>query len=173
VQRELAADSEVEAAPSQTLAKCSAIEATSILERIRSDYLACQVFFELGREEVLGQTRFSELHRVSIQNIMHHVRLGDIQHLAACLEKINEAFRAVRADPEALLFAFDGVGGCYIDRVTQQSILAVWESLVTARSAPGQFETGMPVGPLAGPACDIATHAEGQRSDSVSSNESL
>jgi hypothetical protein len=119
--------------PSRALAKCSVDEAALILEHIQSDYLACQVFFELGREEPVERTHFPDLHRISVQEIMHHVRLGDVHQLAACLEQIGEAFRVIRSDPEATLFAFDDMGGCYIDQTTRQSIRSVWETLVTER----------------------------------------
>jgi hypothetical protein len=136
-------------APSLALAECSPQEAALILEQIQNDYLASQVFFELGREDPLDRDRSSLLRRTSLEQIMHHVKFTDIEHLAVCLDEISDAFRTVRSDPNAALFAFDGEGGCYVHQTTRRSIRALWQTLVTARVGrhPAFLRSTMPTGP--------------------------
>jgi hypothetical protein len=149
LQRELLLGGEAEIAPSQMLAECSPDEAALVLRQIHNDYLACQVFFELGREDPVETARRSVLHRTSVDEIMHHVPVGDVQHLVACLEEISNAFGLVRRDPEAKLLAIDERGGCYVHQTTRRSIKGLWEALVTARlqETPASFPTMLPAGP--------------------------
>lgn len=107
-------------------------EAAAMLDRIRSDFLSTQVFFEFGREPSAAAQLPPHLHRVAIPDILRHTQIGDVQHLAACLDAITAAFRAVRGDPDAALFAFDQGGGCYVHVATRQSIQAVWRQLAGA-----------------------------------------
>jgi hypothetical protein len=133
----------------RTLAECTVDEAARILEHIQSDYLACQVFFELGRDVGPGRAPSASVHRTSLEEIMHHVRLTDVQHLATCLDEISQAFRRVRNDDAVILFAFDQQGGCYVHEMTRRSIRALWQVLVTSRlggSAPAVGPV-MPAGP--------------------------
>jgi hypothetical protein len=131
------------------LAECSPEEAGLVLEQIRDDYLACQVFFELCRDTTRARAEGSELHRIAIQDILRHTRLGDAQHLAACLDRISEAFQAVRRDPDAALFAFDRTGGLYVHETTRRSIKALWQALVMSRLPSASELPGMaaPAGP--------------------------
>jgi hypothetical protein len=116
----------------ETLARCTVAEAGLVLEQIRDDYLACQVFFELSRDNLRERTDSSELHRIPIAEILRHTRLGDPEHLAACLDRISAAFQAVRQDPAAMLFAFDR-GSLYVHDVTRRGIKGLWQALVTSR----------------------------------------
>ena len=131
-----------------TLAALAPEEAASILDRIRGDFLATQVFFELGRESATAAQAPPNLHRVTIPDILRHTQIGDVQHLAACVDAITAAFRAVRGDPEAALMAFDQGGGCYVHAATCQSIRAVWRQLAGAlpRTPPG----ALPLDPTKG-----------------------
>jgi hypothetical protein len=144
-------EQEAEAPPPHGLAECTTEEAALVLTEIQSDYLACQVFFELGRQNPAENARAVVLHKTSLEDIMHHVRLANVQHLAACLDKIGAAFLSVRGDPEARLFVFDDRGGCYVHQTTRQSVRSLWETLVIARmgGATEQLRnrTSMPVGP--------------------------
>lgn len=136
------------------LAECSLEEASLVLEQIRDDYIACQVFFELGRDSLREQTVPPELHRIAIANILRHIRLGDPKHLGTCLNRIGEAFQAVRHDPNATLFALDRAGGLYVHDTTKASIEALWQALVTSRmlstsELPGMTAPAGPTVPLA------------------------
>jgi hypothetical protein len=114
------------------LAKLSTEEASLVLDRIRNDYIACQVFFELGRDSPAERTPVGELHRTAITELVRHARLGSAEQLTACLERILEAFQAVRRDPSANLFAFDQAGNLYVHAMTHQSIKTVWQAIVTS-----------------------------------------
>jgi len=133
-----------------SLSACSREEAAMLLQQIREDYLACQVLFELGRDDFAGP-RQGELHRVGLGEIMRHIRLQDSRHLAECFAGIGAAFRRVRGDPEAELFAFDGAGNCYIHETTHQSVKALWHALVAAQLPADRSEQlqrpPMPSGP--------------------------
>jgi hypothetical protein len=131
------------------LVECTVEEAGLVLEHIRDDYLAAQVFLELGRDTPQQLSGSPELHRIPVTDILRHTRLGDTQHLAACLDRIAQAFRAVRRDPSATLFAFDRMGGLYVHDTTRQSVKALWQALVTSRLTPAAELPGMafPPGP--------------------------
>jgi hypothetical protein len=118
-----------------TLAECSPQEAGLVLDRIRDDYLASQVFFELGRDHFPEKVEASALHRIPLAEILRHTRLQDFEHVAMCLQRIGEAFQEVRGDPSAVLFAFDRMGGVYIHDTTRRSVKALWQALVTSRLA--------------------------------------
>ena len=129
--------------PRHELSACTLDEAKSVLELIRSDYISTQVFFELGREYPLAAPSQGPLYRLSLPDIARHCRLRNFEHLAACLETITAAFREVRQDPEASLFASDQRGGLYIHDGTRRSIAQLWHQLVlgetgqaTAQSVP-------------------------------------
>jgi hypothetical protein len=115
---------------SQSLAVCGPGEAEELLDRIRNDFLSTQVFFELGREAPPAAGLPDDLHRVTFLDIARHTRVGNMQHLAACLETITAAFRLVRDDPSAALFAFDPRGGIVLRRGTHESISTLWHRLV-------------------------------------------
>jgi hypothetical protein len=133
-----------------TLAACSRDEAAAILERIRGDYLASQVFFELGRDSPPEMPQPPQLHRIAIVDIMRHTRLANLDQLSAYLAAIQETFRAVRNDPAAALFAFDQRGGCYTHETTHQSIKRLWLDLVM-NQMPAMAVAGPPGDPAAAP----------------------
>jgi hypothetical protein len=135
--------------PGPILAECSVEEAARVLDLLQSDYLACQVFFELGRDEPAAATPPWQLHRIGLDQILHHVRLADARHLVACLEKIAGAYRTVHPEGGAALFGLDERGGCYVHPTTRQSIHRLWQALVTdhLRSAGAWPQAGMPAGP--------------------------
>lgn len=120
--------------PSWALAECTIEEAALVLAAIQNDYLACQVFFELGRDQYVEDTPPNRFHKVSLTIVMHHVRLSSGEHLIACLEEISQTFANVRHEPEVQILALDGNGNCYIRETTRQSIRAIWEDLVVNRT---------------------------------------
>jgi len=120
---------------------------------------------ELAREPSLGEAA-GPLHAVSIANMMRHTRLGD-GALISCLQTINQAFRQVRADPEAVLFGFDQANHVYVHEATHRSIHGLWQELVrlhTPESATAQEPfTFPPIGFAPrhlGPSEDVAAHHE-------------
>ncbi|MEX0409068.1 hypothetical protein ABGN05_25835 [Aquibium sp. LZ166] len=138
-----------------SLAACSPQEASAILEHIRDDYLACQVFFELSRDTAPGHAEPQGLHRAAVADIMRHTRLSDPGQLVACLERIAQAFQVVRSDPHVAFYGTDRAA-IYIPVTTQRSIKALWQALVTSRMLDTSSLPGM-AGP-AGPAEPIEAH---------------
>jgi hypothetical protein len=90
-----------------------------------------------------------ELHRIPLTEILRHTRLQDFEHVAACLQRIGDAFQEVRGDPSVVLFAFDRMGGVYIHNTTRRSIKALWQALVTSRlsGTSQQPEVSAPASP--------------------------
>ena len=118
-----------------SLAVCGLGEAEELLERIRSDFFSTQVFFELGSEVTSAGGLPDDLHRVTFLDIVRHTRVGNVQHLADCLDTITTAFRIVRDDPVAALFAYDAQGGVVMHRGTHDSISTLWHRLVARQIA--------------------------------------
>jgi hypothetical protein len=114
------------------IAVCSLEEAAAILQRIQEDYLACQVFLELGREGGSGVSYPPELHAIGIADILRHTRIGEGSRLAACFQAINAALQEIRGDPQATLFAFDQRGTCYVHEATHRNIRQLWQDFVAA-----------------------------------------
>lgn len=113
------------------LAACSREEALGIFELIKDDYLACQVFFELGRgAEDNGSSH--PLHALSIAEIMRHTRIhsGELQR---SLTVINQALRQVRRDPNVSLIGFDEEGHCYVHQETHRNIGQLWQEFVASQ----------------------------------------
>jgi len=117
------------------LAACSREEAASMLERIQSDHLLSQVFFELGRDSPPGAPELPQVHRTAIADIMRHTRLSNLNQLGACLNALQDVLRALRNDPTVVLFALDQRGAIYVDGTTHQSIKRLWLDLINAQMA--------------------------------------
>ena len=133
----------------ESLPALSADEAVQMFERMRDDYLACQVFLELGRDSRQVDGAYAPLRRIAIGDIVLHARLRDADQLMDCLTKINETFSAVRGEPAAALLAFDWAGGLYVHDTTRQSVKALWQALVRAQigALPEVSGLTMPMGP--------------------------
>src|SRR5262249_34030473 len=91
------------------LAACTPQEAAEVYEMIKSNFLLSQVFFELAREAPNNRGA-APLHTLGLADMLRHTRLTDGDRLVDCFTAINQAFRAVRNDPEASLFGFDQHG---------------------------------------------------------------
>jgi hypothetical protein len=126
------------AAPSAAvqLAELSESEASRVFALIQSDYVACQVFFELARETPNSRSG-NGLRAFSIAEIARHVRLGDLARLANCFGTLNAAFQQVCGDGNATLFGFDELGCCYVSEVTHQTIRLFWQKLVAEPTSRG------------------------------------
>ncbi len=115
------------------LVACSVEEAQAILARIEGVLPAVNVFFELGRPVVsYGQP---PMMLVRLLDIMHHTRLQNVGQVMACLQLINQALAEVRRDPSARFCDFDEAGHCLIPPQTQQSIAALWQTMVASHQA--------------------------------------
>ena len=118
----------------ERIAVCSLQELTDVLSLIQSVFPAVNVLFELGREGVaVGDGRLS-VSRVS--DMMHHVRLHDVDQVIYYLQTINEALHRVRGAADAgELCVFDSEGHCCVATQTQQNILRLWQEMIRGRQA--------------------------------------
>jgi hypothetical protein len=121
------------------LAECTVEEAGLVLEHIRDDDLAAQVSLEVGSDTAHQYAGSPELHRIPVTDILHHTRLGNAQHLAACLDRIAQAFQEVRRDPGTTLFAIDHIGGLYVHDTTGKSLRRSGQALVTSGLTPASW----------------------------------
>lgn len=145
-----------------TLSACTADEAAQVFDLIKGDFAATQVFLELARDNASAGAG-TPLHAISIDGLMRHTRL-DINGLMSCLQTVNQAFRQVREDAEAILFGFDQANHLFVHETTHHSIRNLWQHLV--RQHGGETEVGEPVAlpPVGfaprrlGPSDDVATH---------------
>jgi hypothetical protein len=131
------------------IAACSIEEVARIFELLKGNYLACDVFFELGRD--LGGTPAGQpLHAIRVGDILRHTRLDNSTRLLACFEAINAAFHNVRPDGQATMLGFDQAGHIYLHVVTHQNIRALWEHLTSdqANAAPAREAAGRDTAPL-------------------------
>lgn len=151
-----------------TLAACMPDEAAQIFDLVKGDFLLSQVFFDLGHESPLAHGT-PPLHAVGVDDVLRHTRIAGVDRLGQYFGAIDQAFRAIRNDPEATLFAFDQQGGVYIHEATCRSIRQLWERLFAAPAASAGGELGggqladgpMPGGfaaPHVGPSEAVATH---------------
>ena len=127
-------------ARSPHLVACSVDEAAQVLSLLQGVLPTTNVFFELAREGASVGMRGLEAFR--LVDMMQHARLQNLDQLFRCLEAINEAFRRVRGDPDAMLCWLDDRGYCLIAEQTQRSILQTWQHIV---SAPERAPTSAPV----------------------------
>jgi hypothetical protein len=151
-------------APAHTaaLAACMPDEAERLFELIKGDFLLSQIFFELGREspDAYGT---APLHAVSIGELLRHTRLGRVERLGEYFGAINQAFQAIRKDPEATLFGFDQQGHVFVHEATCRSIRQLWEELCAAPASGVDplVNRPMPAGfapPQLGPSEAVAPH---------------
>ncbi len=147
------------------LAACNADEAARIFESIRGDVAATQVFLELARETMGGDT-VAQLHPINVDTLTRNTRL-DGRGLVSCLRTINRAFQELRGDPEATLFGFDQANHVYVHETTYRSIHSLWQELVRLH-IPAEAAAAEPIDwPPAGfqprqlgPSEDIAMHQQ-------------
>ena len=125
-------------------AACSAEEMAQVFERIRGDFLSCQVFFELGREAP-GAAEGNPFHVVRLADLLRHAHLAEVQHLIACLDAITLALRQVRNDPAATMFGFDRQGHCYLSAATHRAIRAVWQAYLAGEARGERAARAEPV----------------------------
>jgi hypothetical protein len=172
IEREVAASLAALAGPSPeaaqphaaALAACLPEEALQIFELIKSDFPLTQVFFELARD-TSANPALAPLHAINVADLLRHTRIPDGDRLADYFAALNQAFRAVRNEPEASLFGFDQQGHVFIHETTWRSIRQVWERLFAARMPMAGLAEGAdgPEGggfvlPRLGPSEEVATH---------------
>lgn len=115
----------------QRLAACTLQEAEAVYAFISGMFPVVNVFFELGRKGASIVQGGMEVFRLA--NMLHHTRLSDMQQFLACLELVDQAFREIRRDVDAELFALDRRGHCIVAAETRHSILSLWTRLLAAQ----------------------------------------
>ena len=129
----LAADAPAAAEHPQAahLHACTAEDAAAVLADIKGLMPAFNVFFEFARPGIsYGQPPVMAFRLI---DILYHTRLQDIGQVIECLEAINEALARVRKDASAKFCGFDNQGHCLIRPETQQSVAALWQSILAAQ----------------------------------------
>lgn len=137
----LVADAPAAAAHPQAthLHACTAEDAAAVLADIKGLMPAFNVFFEFARPGIsYGQPPVMAFRLI---DILYHTRLQDIGQVVECLEAINEALARVRHDASAKFCGFDNQGHCLIRPETQQSVAALWQSILASQKGRGG-ETG-------------------------------
>ena len=109
-------------------------DAQAVLEQIEDILPVVTVFFELGRESASVPTQGLRVFRLA--EVLRHTRLESVAQVIECLDVINDAFRHVRRDPEALICAVDRDGRCFVSEATSHSILVLWQGIVASRGLP-------------------------------------
>jgi hypothetical protein len=149
------------------LAACTPDEAAQLFELIKGDFLLSQVFFELGRDSPDAHGA-APLHTVALGDLLRHTRIGGVDRLSDYFGAINQAFQAIRSDPEATLFGFDQQGHVFIHEATCRSIRHLWEQLfagpISTAGLGGPADGRLPSGfapPHLGPSEAVAPHRSG------------
>lgn len=117
------------------LAEISPRDAAILFDRLRTDYFACQVLLEFGRDNPVQQPEPPGIHRLAVADVLHHLRLGSPDQLIAALNRIATLWGEIAPSAAAALFALDEAGNLYVSRATQASLRALWHQLVTERYA--------------------------------------
>ena len=113
------------------LVGCTTEEAAAVLAEIKGLMPAFNVFFEFARPGIsFGEPPVMAFRLI---DMLYHTRLEDVGQVVECLEAINAAFAHVRSDAGAKFCGFDNQGHCLIAPETQQSVAALWRSILASQ----------------------------------------
>ena len=115
---------------SDGLAICSLREITSLLHKLKDDFLSCQILFQLGCEFYNPITAEHRRHVVQLNDFLHHTDAQNIFDVDRCLKAINSALREVRRDPDAVICHCNDHAGFEVHETTQHNIYRLWRRLV-------------------------------------------
>jgi hypothetical protein len=127
------------ASPPQ-LATCTLQEAEAVYASVSGMFPVVNVFLELGREG--ASIVQGSLEAFRLVDMLGHTRLPDMQHLLACLEFIDQAFREIRKDVDACLFALNRGGYCIVAAGTRRNILSLWARLIATQQIARREDAG-------------------------------
>lgn len=105
----------------------------AILSLIHGILPVSSVFFELAREPTALTSQ--GFHVLRLDEMQWTARLQAPEQVVGCLGAIDEALRSVSGSSDVALTIVDGAGHCLVADETAQSILALWQELVSARAA--------------------------------------
>jgi hypothetical protein len=120
---------------SRHLVGCQVEQARAIFSLIQRLLPVLGVFFELARDPVVVTPQGVRV--LHLDDMMRHCRLQAPEQVVGCLETINEAFRRVSGDSEALITGVDGAGHCLVADVTARSIRVIWQDIIEAHDRSG------------------------------------
>lgn len=115
----------------QQLVACTPDDIFKVLSLIREMIPVVNVLFELGHAGASIGEQGLEAFRLA--DIQRHVRLATTEQVASCLQAINNALCRVRGDANAVFYALDDRGYCFIAGQTRRSIAQVWQQVVAER----------------------------------------
>lgn len=119
--------------PPRHLVGCNLEQVRAILSLIHGLLPVSGVFFELAQQPTAITQQ--GLHVLRLDEMQRNARLQAPEQVVACLGAIDEALRRVSGTPDVALSIVDGAGHCLVADETAQSILALWQELVSARAA--------------------------------------
>jgi hypothetical protein len=117
------------------LAICDAGEIKRLLHALDSDFIACQVVFQLGCDFYNPQTGEHRGHVIEITDFLNHTDVSDASQLHRCLDAINSKLRELRGDRDATIYYRDGHGGVHVHARTQYTIYQFWQKLLSLPSS--------------------------------------
>ena len=118
-------------APPKHLVGCHLEQVRAILPMISGLLPVVGVFFELAHEPIAVSQQ--GLHVLRLDEMQRHCRLQGQSQVVACLGAIDEALQRLSGAPDVALTVLDGSGHCLVAGVTAQSILALWQEIVSRR----------------------------------------
>jgi len=119
------------------LAVCSSLEVKNILVGLGDNYMALQIFFQLGCSSSSPVATGRQSRVLSLSDFRHHTDVGDTMQLRRGIQYINEALRGLRDDPEATVCQIEGNDRYRVHCETQHRIQRFWQrvsSLAAERS---------------------------------------
>lgn len=116
------------------LAICDAAEIKRLLRALDTDFIACQVLFQLGCDFYNPQTGEHRGHVIEITDFINHTDVNDAAQLHCCLDVINIKLRELRGDRDATIYHRDGHGGVHVHARTQHTIYELWRRLLNLPS---------------------------------------
>jgi hypothetical protein len=131
-------------APPKHLVGCHLEQVRAILPMISGLLPVVGVFFELAHEPIAVSPQ--GLHVLRLDEMQRHCRLQGQSQVVACLGMIDEALQRLSGAPDIALTVLDGSGHCLVAGVTAQSILALWQEIVSGRDTVSQ-EAATAAGP--------------------------
>lgn len=113
------------------LAICNALEIKNILIKLNLNYLALQIFFQLGCNYWNPTTGERHAYPLKLSDFRRHTDVDNTMQLRRGIHYINEALRELRGDSEATVCQIDAHGHYRVHCITQQRIYRFWLCLST------------------------------------------
>ena len=109
------------------LAILSSVEVKNILAELGENYMALQIFFQLGCALDIPVADGRQSRVLSFADFKNQTDVGDTMQLRRSLQYINEALQALRGDHEATVCQVEGNDRYRVHCATQHRIHRFWE----------------------------------------------